>query len=283
MVLGLDGLIRRLAGDDIEVQMHLADGLGNVHIDPAALEQALVSLILAAREAMPAGGTMTIETSERHMGGFPTGRHLTPGQYAVVAVGDTGGGLEPEPSFQLQDRRGGEGLGLRVVNSIVRHCGGVVRVTSEPGEGRTVKIYLPLLDETPSSSKLGIPPRGNETVLVVEDEDGIRELVKRMLSDAGYATLEARQGKDALLTADRYVGPIDLLVTDVVMPGMGGGELARALTEKRPGLAVLYISGYTDDKVLSSGVDRSEDSVLNKPFTGEDLLHRVRGLLDKVH
>jgi two-component system cell cycle sensor histidine kinase/response regulator CckA len=283
MVVGMDGLIRRLAGDDIEVQMHLAESLGNVLIDPAALEQALVSLILAAREAMPTGGMMTIETSERHMGGFPTGRHLPPGPYAVVAVGDTGGGPEPERPFQLQDRRGGEGLGLRVVSSIVRQSGGIVRVTSEPGEGRTVKIYLPLLDETPTSSKLGIRPRGNETVMVVEDEDGIRELVKRMLSDAGYATLEARHGKDALLTADRYAGPIDLLVTDVVMPGMGGGELARALTEKRPGLSVLYISGYADDKVLSSGVDRSEDSVLNKPFTGEDLLHRVRGLLDKVH
>src|SRR5262249_40682481 len=152
VVFGITGLIHRLAGDDVEVQMHLAEQLGNVHIDPAAVEQALVSLVLAAREAMPAGGRVTIDTSERYIGGVATRRHLPPGQYAVLAVGDTGGGLEPGPSTMPLDRRAGEGLGLRVVNSIVRQSGGVVRVTSEPGEGRTVKIYLPLVTDTSSSS-----------------------------------------------------------------------------------------------------------------------------------
>jgi len=283
LVFGMNGLIHRLAGEDIEVDMHLAEQLGNVYIDEAALEQALVSLVLAAREAMPSGGRMTIETSERYMGGFPTGRHMPPGQYAVLAVGDTGGGFEPARSVQSLDRSTGEELGLRVVNNIVRHSGGVVRVTSEPGEGRTVKLYLPLIDETASLPGVGILPRGNETVLIVEDEEGIRELVKRMLADAGYTALEAQYGKDALATADRHHGTIHLLVTDVVMPGMGGGELARALRERRPDLAVLYMSGYADPEVLSRGVNRSEDSVLNKPFTGEQLLRRVRGLLDKTH
>lgn len=283
LVFGMNGLIHRLAGDDIEVQMHLSDHIGSVHIDVAALEQALLSLVLAAREAMPSGGTMTIETSERHMGGFPTGRHLPPGQYAVLAVADTGGGLEPDPLLHPLDRRAGEGLGLRVVNSIVRQSGGVVRVTSEPGEGRTVKIYLPMVDEVPPPSALGVSPRGNETVLIVEDEEGIRELVRRMLADAGYAVLEARNGKDALAAALRHHGPIALLVTDVVMPGMGGGELARALRERRPDTAVLYISGYADNEMLSRGVNRDEEPVLNKPFTGDELLHLVRGLLDKTH
>ena len=284
LLLGMSGLIHRLAGEDIEVQMHLADQLGSVHIDPAALEQALVSLILSAKEAMPSGGAMTIETSERYIGGVPSGRHMLRGQYAVLGVGDTGDGLEaPPPTLQPLDRRAAEGVGLRVVNGIVRQSGGVVRVTSEPGQGRTVRIYLPLMDETASSTILGAPPRGNETVLVVEDEEGIRELVKRMLTDAGYDALDAGHGKDALMVADRHSGPIHLLVTDVVMPGTGGGDLARALRRKRPSLEVLYISGYADSEVLNRGVNRVEEAVLNKPFTGDDLLRRVRGLLDKVH
>jgi CheY-like chemotaxis protein len=140
-----------------------------------------------------------------------------------------------------------------------------------------------MVDETQPTSALGITPRGNETVLIVEDEDGIRELVRRMLADAGYAVLEARNGKDALAAALRHHGPIDLLVTDVVMPGMGGGELARAMKERRPDAAVLYISGYADNEMLSRGVNRDEEPVLNKPFTGDELLHLVRGLLDKTH
>ena len=282
VVLGMHGLIHRLAGEDIEVQIHLAEQLGKVYMDSAAVEQALLCLVLEAREAMPSGGTMTIETSERHMGGYPTGRHLPPGQYAVLAVGDTGGDLESEPSLQSFDRREGEGLGLRGVNSIVRQSGGVLRVTSEPGEGRTVKIYLPLMEEPLSVPGTGVLPTGHETVLVVEDEEGIRELLRRMLTDAGYRALEAHNGKDALATAVRHDPPIDLLVTDVVMPGMGGGELARTLRERRPDLPVLFISGYADPEVTSRGVDRSEDTVLNKPFTGDELLRRVRGLLDRA-
>ncbi len=280
LVLDMEGLIRRLAGDDIGVETRLTDGIGSVHIDPARLEQAVVSLILTAREAMPSGGTMTIETSERFMGGFPTGRHLAPGQYAVLAVSDTGTGVETEAAPLTFDRRAGEGLGLRVVNGIVRQSGGVVRVTSEPGEGRTVKIYLPLVDPALSTT-LAIAPSGNETVLVVEDEDGIRELVRRILADAGYEVLEAGDGKEALLVADRHDGPIHLLLTDVVMPGMSGGELGEALTGLRPDLEVIYISGYADSEVLNRGVHRTEDSFLNKPFQGDELLHKVRGVLDK--
>lgn len=282
LVLGLEGLIRRLAGDDIEVRTQLASGLGTVRIDPARMEQVVVSLILAAGDAMPAGGTMTVETSERYMGGFPSGRHLPPGQYAVLAISDTGNGLEAEPARRPRDRRAGEGPGLRVVNSIVRESGGLVRVTSEPGEGRTVKLYLPLVDAARSEeSSIGEPPpHGYETVLVVEDQDGVRELVGRMLADAGYEVLKARDGPDALLAAERH-GRIDLLVTDVVMPGMSGGELARALLDEQPRLEVLYISGYADTEILNRGVRRAEESFLGKPFNGDDLLRKVRALLDK--
>ena len=283
LVREMEGLIRRLAGDDIEVDTRLAQGLGTVNIDPARLEQAVVSLILTAREAMPAGGTMTIETSERYMGGFPTGRLLPPGQFAVLAIGDTGSGLEAEPQSRPLDRRAGEGLGPRVVNSIVRQCGGMVRVTSEPGEGRTVKIYLPLINPRQSAEDFmaGKSPRGFESVLVAEDEESVRELVGRMLTDAGYDVLEAHHGRDALKIADHHDGPIHLLVTDVVMPGMSGGELAQALLELRPGMEVLYISGYTNSEVLNRGVRQAEDSFLNKPFNRDELLRKVRALLDK--
>ncbi len=281
LVLGLEGLIGRLAGDDIEVRTRLAEGLGTVLIDPARMEQAVLSLVLAAGEAMPAGGTMTIETSERYLGGFPAGRHLPPGRYAVLAVGDTGNGLEA--SGRPLDRRRRDDLGLRVVNSIVRECGGLVRITSEPGEGRTVKVYLPLINATHSleSPAPEPPPRASETVLVAEDEDGIRALLKRILSEAGYQVIEARDGPDALLTARRYDGPIHLLVTDVVMPGMSGGELAQALLRSRPRLEVLYVSGYADADVLNRGVCRTDSTFLGKPFSGNELVGKVRALLDK--
>ena len=281
LVGGMEGLIRRLAGDDIEVETRLAEGLGTVHIDPARLEQAVVSLILAARDAMPAGGTMTIETSERFMNGFPTGRHLLPGQYAVLAIGDTGTGFDAEPSRPV-DRRAGEGVGLRAVNGIVRQSGGMVRVTTEPGEGRTVKVYLPLVDPAQRAGTLVVEtaPRGVETVLVVEDEDEIRELLVKNLSYAGYEVLESRHGRDAILVAARHDGTIHLLVTDVVMPGMGGGEVAKVLSTGRPALKVLYVSGYTDGDLFDRGVSQADDPFLAKPFTGVDLLRKVRSLLD---
>jgi two-component system cell cycle sensor histidine kinase/response regulator CckA len=280
LVLGMEGLIRRLAGDDIEVHMHLAEGLGTVRVDPVRLEQAVVGLILAAREAMPSGGTMSIETSERYVGGFPTGRLLPPGQYTVLAVGDTGSGVDADD--RPVDRRAKEGLGLRVVNAIVRQSGGLVRVMSEPGEGRTVKVYLPVAvvsDEEPVS--LSLHSGGRETVLVVEDQDEIRELMRRVLEEGGYEVLAARHGREALTSADRHSGPIDLLVTDVVMPGMSGADVAGELSKARPGLSILYISGYADKEVASRGVRREVDSYLPKPFTGEDLLDKARVLLGK--
>jgi PAS domain S-box-containing protein len=279
LVLGMEGLIRRLAGDDVEVRVHLAEGLGVVHVDPVRLEQAVMGLILAAREAMPAGGTMTIETSERYVGGFPTGRLLPPGQYTVLAVGDTGSGLDPDE--RPGDRRSKEGLGLRVVNAIVRQSGGLVRVTSEPGEGRTIKIYLPVMEggEADMADAFALHSGGRETVLVVEDQDEIRDLMRRVLEEGGYEVLAARHGREALVSAQRHEGPIDLLVTDVVMPGMSGADVASELSKARPELSVLYVSGYADKDVANRGVRREVDSYLPKPFTGEELLDKARVVL----
>jgi CheY-like chemotaxis protein len=280
VIVGLESLIRRLAGDDVEITSTLADGLGAVRVDPVRLEQAVISLILAAREAMPSGGRLTIETSERHMGEFPTGRHLPPGEYAVLAISDTGGDVDTEPSALPLDRRAGDELGLRVVNSTVRQSGGMVRVSSDPGAGRTVKIYLPLLtaDETPT--RLMAPSSGTETVLVVEDEDAVRELVGRTLSRVGYRVLEAGNAGEATRVAERHHGPIHLLITDVVMPGMNGRELAAELARSRPDLEVIYMSGYADNEVARRGVRRDPEFFLDKPFSGENLLRLARTRLD---
>ena len=281
LIQGMEGLIGRLAGDDIEVRTRLSDDVGMVCVDASRIEQAVVSLVLTARDAMPTGGALTIETSDRWMSGFPTGQHGKDGQYVVLAISDTGGGPGSEAPTRPLDRRSTEGLGLRVVSSIVRQSRGIVRVSSEADPGRTVRIYLPVVREPRGSPRSGAAPRGIETVLVVEDEGGVRQLVVRMLSDAGYHVLQAGDAREALLTADRYDGSIHLLITDVVMPEMNGGDLARALVERRPDLEVLYISGYADAEILHRGVRRPEDSLLTKPFTADELLRLARALLDK--
>jgi CheY-like chemotaxis protein len=206
----------------------------------------------------------------------------------VLAVRDTGTGMdtealrhlfEPYQGATAQQRRAG--LGLSIVHGIVRQNGGVVRVSSEPGHGTTVKIYLPrveLEDEIPPEPAGAL--RGGETVLVAEDEDGVRELLRKVLSDQGYAVLEARHGRDALLIAERYERPIDLLIADVVMPELGGGELVEQLLVRRPNTKVLYVSGYTNDEVVRRGIRRTEAHFLQKPFTPQELMRRVRKVLD---
>jgi CheY-like chemotaxis protein len=244
------------------------------------LEQAVISLILDAREGMPSGGTMTVETSERYLGGFPTGRNLAPGAYAVLAISDTGADIQMEAESRSFDRRAGEELGLRVVNNIVRNSGGMVRVTSEPGAGRTVRIYLPLLTSEETAAVMNPAPNGTETVLVVEDEDAVRELVRRTLSRVGYRVLEAGNGREAARVAGDHEGPIHLLITDVVMPGMNGKELAAELVRSRPDLEVIYMSGYADNEIARRGVRRDPDSFIDKPFSGESLLRLARTRLD---
>jgi two-component system cell cycle sensor histidine kinase/response regulator CckA len=266
----------------------LRRGLGEVRIDPGQLEQLLMNLVLNARDAMLAGGTLTIETGERQISGSTRGRSVKPGRYIVLAVSDTGNGMDGEtlshvfePFFTSQAHGSRAGLGLSIVYSIVKQNGGVVRVSSEPGHGTTVKVFLPRA-EVEDQVRLESPPSlsGEETVLVVEDEDGVRELLWKILTDHGHTVLEARHGRDALTVAGGYNHPIHLLLSDVVMPQMGAGELADQLLAQRPDMRVLFISGYTNDEVVRRGVSRKDTAFIQKPFTADELMKKVREVLD---
>ncbi len=237
VVASMEGLLQRLVGADIRLRTRLRPGLGEVKMDPTQLEQILVNLVLNARDAMPSGGTLTIETGERQISGSTQGRSVKPGRYLVLAVSDTGSGMDGDtlshafdPFFTSRPPAGRSGLGLSIVYGIVKQHGGGVRVSSEPEQGTTVKVFIPRLEtETDESADAPRSLRGEETVLVVEDEDGVRELLWKVLSDYGHTVLEARHGRDALTVAAGYNHPIQLLVTDVVMPQMGAGELVDQL------------------------------------------------------
>jgi two-component system, cell cycle sensor histidine kinase and response regulator CckA len=286
VIRSMEGLIRRLLGADIQLELRLLPGVTMVRMDPGHLEQLLVNIILNARDAMPQGGILTVETAERQIGAGARARRVRPGPYVLLAIQDTGPGVDSEARTQLFEpfgtadpRQLRAGLGLSIAYGIVRQNGGVVRVSSEPGQGTTVRVYLPKAEPEEIEAEQPAALRGDETVLVVEDEDGVRELVRQILVEHGHAVLTARHGRDALQLADRYERPIDLLVTDVVMPEMGGGELVERLTNRRPDLKVLYISGYTNDEVLRRGVHGAETHFLHKPFTSEVLMRRVRNVL----
>ena len=285
----MESLARRLLGADIRVDLRLQPGTATVRMDPGNLDQLLVNLLLNARDAMPHGGTLTIETGERQIAEGVRNRRVRAGTYVVLAIHDTGSGVEPDslahlfeagPSGDPREQRAG--LGLSIVYGIVRQSGGVVKVSSEPGQGSTVKVYLPKVETDEPAADSPPPLHGKETVLVVEDEDSVRELVRHILEEHGHAVLTARHGRDALMTAERYERPIDLLVTDVVMPEMGGGELVERLMARRPDLKVLYISGYTNDEVLRRGVQGAPAAFLHKPFTAYDLMRRVREVLEEA-
>lgn len=288
VIHSMEGLIRRLLGADIQLDLRLLPGAMSVRMDPGHLDQLLMNVILNARESMSQGGILTIETVERQIGAGARARRVRPGPYVLLAIRDTGAGMDGEewthlvePFHTADPRQQRAGLGLSIVYGIVRQNGGVVRVSSEPGQGTTVKVYLPKAEPDEIEAESPGVLQGNETVLVVEDEDGVRELVRQILVEHGHAVLTARHGRDALLLAERYERPIDLLVTDVVMPEMGGGELVERLTDLRPDLKVLYISGYTNDEVVRRGVRGAETRFLHKPFTSEGLMRRVREVLQE--
>jgi PAS domain S-box-containing protein len=285
IVQGVEPLVQRLAGADIQLDVRLAPHLGLVRADPTQLEHLVVNLALGARDAMPAGGRLTIETAERRISGLSRGRPVRPGRYILLAVGDSGSGLddgtEPRTSDPVRN-----GLGRVTAFGIARQHGGVVRVASEPGAGTTVKVYLPRIESedaerADADDRATAGLRGSERVLVAEDEDGVRELLRRVLQEFGYTVLTARHGRDALMqAAEQGGGEIDLLITDVVMPEINGPELAETLQDRLPDLKVLFISGYTDDEVLQRGVGGQETPFLRKPFSAEELVRRVRALLD---
>lgn len=277
LVADLESLVRHLVGSDIQLAAVLAPALGPVLADPALLEQVLLTLIIAARDAMPGGGTLALETSEREVGAGAKGQLLAPGRYVVLAVTDTGADLTRRPTPDAA-------LGMSIAYGIVRELGGVLRVLSQPDSGTTVKVYLPRHDaEVPADQEdAAMPPIGRETVLLVEDEEGVRHVLRKVLVRHGYTVIEARHGRDALREAERHEGPIHLLVTDMVMPEMGGAELAAELERRRSGLRTIFISGYTPDEIARRGLAQPGVELLTKPFPSDEFIQRVRLVLDAV-
>jgi CheY-like chemotaxis protein len=293
VVSSAETLLKRLIGEDIELVTALAPRLGAIKADPGQLEQVIVNLAVNARDAMPEGGKITIETANVDMDVAYVRDHplARPGPYVMLSVSDTGTGMDEqtqrrifEPFFTTKEMGKGTGLGLATVYGIVKQSGGFIWVYSELDHGTTFKVYLPRVTEavdapTPRAQPKE-SPRGTETVLLVEDAAAVRAVSRQVLERLGYAVLEAPDGKAALHLATKHRGPIHLLLTDVVMPELGGRQLAEQLTALRPELKVLYVSGYTDDAVVRHGVLEAGIAYLQKPFTPEILGRRVREVLD---
>ncbi len=294
VVADTEKMLRRLIGEDVRLSTSLAPNLDFVWADAGQVEQVLLNLVVNARDAMPTGGKLTIETANVELDEHYTRDHADakPGPHVLLAVSDTGCGMRPEvkarvfdPFFTTKGPGKGTGLGLSTVYGIVKQSGGLVGVYSEVGIGTTFKIYLPRTGEPVEAAKarsgVRMPPRGSETVLLVEDEDGVRGLTRHVLTNCGYAILEASDGEEALRVAAQHGGPIDILVTDVVMPGLGGREVSERLLATQPGLRVLFLSGYTDDAVVRHGVLHERVNFLQKPFSPMVLAHKVREVLDE--
>jgi two-component system cell cycle sensor histidine kinase/response regulator CckA len=284
-------MLRCLIGEDIDLVTVLAPELGPVKADPGQIEQVIVNLTINARDAMPQGGKLTIETADVELDEDYARQHIgvEPGPYVMLAVSDTGVGMDEETQAHLFEpffttKEEGTGLGLSTAYGIVKQSGGHIWVYSEPGQGTTFKIYLPRVEEAAESLKLSAAPtklpQGSETVLVVEDDNGVRTLARDVLEVEGYTVLEARDGLEALLICEQHEGPIHLMVTDVVMPGMNGRQLAEHLASLHPEMKMLYISSYTDKAIVRHGVLELGLAFLQKPFTPGALARKVRQVLD---
>ena len=293
IVVELSKMLQRLIGEDIDLLMGLEADLGKVKADPNQLEQVLMNLCVNARDAMPKGGKLTIETSNVQLGEEFAGQHLSapPGDYVMLAVSDTGCGMDAltqarifEPFFTTKEVGKGTGLGLATVYGIVKQSGGSVWVYSEVGRGSTFKIYFPSVEGNVERIKVDTEvfelAAGVETVLLVEDEEVVREMAMEILRECGYHVLQAEDGPDALHLARQHPGEIHLMLTDVVMPRMSGRELAEQLTPLRPDMRVLYMSGYTDDAIVHHGVLDEGTAFIGKPFSMQALARKVRETLD---
>lgn len=293
IVVEIEKLLGRLIGEHIEFSYSLHPALNRVRVDPIQVEQIIVNLVLNARDAMPQGGKISIETGNVDIGeGFSSkGAHVPPGKYVVLVISDNGSGMDEhtqnrifEPFYTTKELGKGTGLGLATVYGIVKQSGGTIWVYSEPGQGTTFKIYFPRFEASPSDySSRNLRSEnynGNETILLVENAEPLRALAKEFLKSNGYAVLDAENGHEAIRIAKAFGGPIHLLLTDVIMPQMGGKHLAEQLASFRPATKVLYMSGYSDDGIARTGILVTEKVFLEKPFTRDTLLRKVRRLLD---
>ena len=289
---GLVPILRRLVGEQIGLETDLDPGAGWVHADLGQVEQVILNLVANARDAMPDGGRLSLAVGAKELAGDEAGVGLPAGRYVCIQVTDTGTGMSEhvrahlfEPFFTTKDYDRGTGLGLATIYGTVTQSGGAIQVDTELGKGSTFTVYLPQ-SEPPAEAPARSEPandngRGTEVVLFAEDEDNIREPAKEILEGRGYTVLAARDGAHAIEEAGRWDGPIHLLISDVVMPGMSGSELAAKLEAERPGLRVLYISGYPEDAIARHGVLHSGRSFLQKPFPPGVLLQTVREILDQ--
>jgi len=296
VVKDMHKMLTRLIGENIKLATRLETDLGSVKADPCQVEQIIVNLVVNARDAMPRGGRVTIETANVALDDqFALKKHVSvkPGEYVMLAVSDTGSGMEQEtqarifePFFTTKEVGKGTGLGLSTVYGIVKQSGGNIWVYSEQGLGTVFKVYLPRIDDATAStiarqSQETNAPRGTETILLVEDEDVVRGLTRKILMQAGYNVLDAKGGDEAIRLCHAHAGPIDLLLTDVVMPEVSGKEVADRLLELRPSIRVLYMSGYTDEAIVQHGVLDANVKFIQKPFTWVGLTRKVREVLNR--
>jgi two-component system cell cycle sensor histidine kinase/response regulator CckA len=293
VVVDLETMLQRLIGENIDLEVSLSPTLGNLKADPSQIEQVIVNLAVNARDAMPEGGKLTIETTNIDLDEVYTKQHksVTPGPYVLLAVSDTGHGMQHdtlphifEPFYTNKEQGKGTGMGLATVYGIVKQSGGDIWVYSEPEKGSIFKIYLPRVEAAPEvEEKRELPARelrGHETILLVEDEELVRTMLSEALRRYGYQVLEAAQGSEAMMFLTEYQSPVGLLLTDVVMPEMSGQVLAERMVEINPELKVLFTSGYSDNAIVRHGILRSGVHFIQKPFTIVALLQKIREVLD---
>jgi CheY-like chemotaxis protein len=293
VIVDIERMLRRVIGEDVELTLRLAPDLGNVLADPGQLEQVLMNLVVNSRDAIDKGGAITIATFNSDIGHDVANARseVRSGPYVTLSVSDTGNGMDDatvgrmfEPFFTTKSQGKGTGLGLPTVYGIVKQSGGFIDVESEVGKGTTIHIHLPrqqghVVEAEASPSTTDGASLASETILLVEDDSSVRRLVHRVLSQRGYRVLSARSGTEAISLVADHKEPISLLLTDVVLPGMDGCDLARSLVAAQPTLKVIYMSGYTAEAVLHLGPSEQQATLIEKPFAVADLLHQIRSVL----